>query len=303
MTFSSIILLLLAIEPGKAQAHAENPVFQAVLSEGLSVDGRKVVLPSPRFRDGMTGQEEAAELKAIAGSERAVADLLRDSISASMVLKTGDEPSPGKILVRKADVFFAIKGDLDELKPDDASKQATTAKPVDVANMSFSSHVLGEAEVSGRKLNEGAAKSNETQWHVHFTSKLLDRIHVEATTHVMASRSADSWVIASRTDPRFAEDKEFPNRWWPYKLQGAKEVPGKAEGYEGGISYLKINKLATKPGMLLVEAHFAFAEPKAWFDGAPILRSKISVIAQDQIRTLRREVAKAREKSAAAGSR
>jgi hypothetical protein len=46
---------------------------------------------------------------------------------------------------------------------------------------------------------------------------------------------------------------------------------------------------------LLVEAHFAFAEPRAWFDGAPILRSKLSLIAQDQIRRLRRELAEKRK--------
>ena len=36
--------------------------------------------------------------------------------------------------------------------------------------------------------------------------------------------------------------------------------------------------------------HVAFVEPDGWFQGAPILRSKFSVAAQDQIRTLRREL-------------
>ena len=42
--------------------------------------------------------------------------------------------------------------------------------------------------------------------------------------------------------------------------------------------------------------HMAFVEPDGWFQGAPILRSKFSVIAQDQIRSLRRELAKKRAK-------
>ena len=63
---------------------------------------------------------------------------------------------------------------------------------------------------------------------------------------------------------------------------------------------MKVSRLATVPGALLVEAHFAFSEPQAWFDGAPILRSKIGVVAQDQIRGLRRELAKSRK---AAGAR
>ena len=40
----------------------------------------------------------------------------------------------------------------------------------------------------------------------------------------------------------------------------------------------------------------AFVEPNEWFQGAPILRSKFSVIAQDQIRSLRRELARQRPK-------
>jgi hypothetical protein len=36
--------------------------------------------------------------------------------------------------------------------------------------------------------------------------------------------------------------------------------------------------------------HAAFAEPEGWFQGAPILRSKLSVAAQDQIRALRRSL-------------
>ena len=43
--------------------------------------------------------------------------------------------------------------------------------------------------------------------------------------------------------------------------------------------------------MLFVEAHFVFTEPHDWFEGAPVLRSKISLIAQDRIRKLRRELA------------
>ncbi len=42
--------------------------------------------------------------------------------------------------------------------------------------------------------------------------------------------------------------------------------------------------------------HMAFVEPDGWFQGAPILRSKFSAVAQDQIRSLRRGLARKREK-------
>jgi hypothetical protein len=42
----------------------------------------------------------------------------------------------------------------------------------------------------------------------------------------------------------------------------------------------------------MIEAHAAFFEPTAWFNGAPILRSKFAVVAQERVRALRREFAK-----------
>jgi|GEM_PF-966645 len=299
MIATTIVALFITAGPEsvKGEAHAANSVYRTVLDQGIAVDGRKVVLPAPRFRDGLTAQEQTSELRAIAGSERAVAELLRDSVSAPMILKTRDEADGQRNLIRGADVWFAVRGNLDDIQPNEASKDASKAKPIDVGNMRFSSHLLDEPAIASRKLDEAGSKSPADRWYVHSTSRLLDRIHVEATTLAMATRSPESWVIASRTDPRFANDSEFPNRWWPFTLQGNREVPGKTQNYEGGLSYLKINRLASKPGTLLVEAHFAFVEPKAWFDGAPILRSKISVIAQDQVRRLRREIAKKRESS------
>ena len=58
------------------------------------------------------------------------------------------------------------------------------------------------------------------------------------------------------------------------------------------MSYAKISRLDLKPRAILVEMHMAFVEPDGWFQGAPILRSKFSVVAQDQVRSLRRELAK-----------
>jgi hypothetical protein len=62
------------------------------------------------------------------------------------------------------------------------------------------------------------------------------------------------------------------------------------------MSYAKISRLGVKPGAVVVEMHMAFVEPDGWFHGAPILRSKFGAVAQDQIRTLRRDLASKRAK-------
>jgi hypothetical protein len=158
--------------------------------------------------------------------------------------------------------------------------------------MRFETHLLSAEDLKARSLGETDSSDARAEWYTHLTGLLLDKIHVEATTRVFATRSAESVVVASSTARAFDSDEKFPNRWWPIVRKGGRDEAGPAKTYAGGISYVKISRLAWKPEALLVEAHFAFAEPKAWFDGAPILRSKLTLIAQDQIRRLRRELAK-----------
>ena len=114
--------------------------------------------------------------------------------------------------------------------------------------------------------------------------------------HVVASKAGGVLVVASMTDPSFREG-ELTNRWVPIPGPGdAKKDPGPPRPYEGSVGYSRIARLSEKPSVLLVESHVAFAEPKGWFNGASILRSKFGLIAQDQIRKLRREVAARRKK-------
>ncbi len=92
--------------------------------------------------------------------------------------------------------------------------------------------------------------------------------------------------------PGFEDDPKYPNRWAALERIRGEERLSQTYPYDGGGGYAKISRLKLKPGALLVEAHFAFAEPRPWFDGAPILRSKLGLIAQDQIRSLRRALRK-----------
>jgi hypothetical protein len=125
--------------------------------------------------------------------------------------------------------------------------------------------------------------------------QLLDRISLQATDETVATRTGRSLVIAGRTDPGFDSGGPLANRWQALESDGR---TGPEHRYLGGMSYAKISPLKQPEGTLLVEFHGAFCEPQPWFGGAPILRSKFAPIAQDQIRKLRRELLKARSRSA-----
>lgn len=271
--------------------HASNPVFRALVDEGFEIEGRRFVFPLPLLRDGQAAATQQELLRGLLGSDRKVDEFLRDSVSAPYILKLKDESTTGNI-VRRADLWFAVHASLDDVDLDALSRHSADAKPVEVGNMRFQSRQLGADELKSRRIEIPKSDGSLKTFFIHQTGRLLDRIHVEGTDMVVASRSPRSWLIAAQTDRRFDKDPEVPNRWWPIVRRDGKEEAGPAHIFPGGASYVAISQLASDPNVLVAEAHFTFAEPRPWFDGAPILRSKISLIAQDQIRQLRREIAR-----------
>lgn len=297
MTAATLALALaltgLPAPPAEA-AHAANPLYRSLLDEGWTADGTRVTFPVPTLNDGMSAEVEAAALKTLARTASELAELTRDSVSAPFVLRNRDVKTPGGV-VRQADLWFVVQAGLEAIDPDRAAGGLGDAKPVEAANMRFTARRLGTDDLARVAPGDGGSKPGDREWYVHMTGRLLDRLYVEATDRIAATRGEGSWVIASRTDTRFDRDEGAPNRWWPFTLRGNSEVKGTVSPYAGGASYAKISRLATVPGALLVEAHFAFHEPRSWFDGAPILRSKIGLVAQDRIRGLRRELAKSQK--------
>ena len=86
------------------------------------------------------------------------------------------------------------------------------------------------------------------------------------------SRGVESVTLAATLDPRFAQDREFPNAWRSLKLDDAGRVAvGPARPYVGAAWYCKATKLKQPLGAVLVEYHIVFDEPERWFNGANLL--------------------------------
>ena len=120
----------------------------------------------------------------------------------------------------------------------------------------------------------------------------LEKVRLRATGHAMWTRNADSVLAAAEVDPRFRDDKEFPNQWRPIVKAGGATKIGDPNPWEGAAMYLKITKLSEPAGALFVEQHIVFAEPTGWFDGANLLGSKLPIAVQDNVRTMRKEFKK-----------
>lgn len=265
-----------------------NPVLQHLLDEGITVHAVKVPLPPPTLADGATADASRAVLRTVAGDERSVANFVRDSVTAPFVLKTRDVKA-GDATVRVADLWFVVRGKLDEIDLKSVSGQ-TGAATVEAGNMRFTSQVLTPTDLGTRPLDRLPDQAGRDEWYTRATGRLLDRIRVEATDHVVATRTPDSLTVAAVTSRAFDGDPTYPNRW--AVAARPNDDPGKEayKTYAGSGSYVKITRLEAEPGALFIEAHFAFVEPDPWFNGNPILRSKLSLICQDQVRHLRREI-------------
>ena len=281
------LLIVAALAIGQSP-HDANPIFADLVRVGIAAKGVEVRLPAPTLADGRDAAAALEALRGVAGDDRAVKEFLRDSVTAPLVLKVRDVKA-GPDVFRVADLWFAVHASLDDVDPDAVLRQADE-KAVEVGNMRFESKILGEPDLRPRNIELPAAGDARKQWYTHFKGRLLDRIEVEATDQAIVTRSPDSLILASRTDHAFDRDEGLPNAWNKIARANGADAPGPSQNYAGGASYAKITRLASDPGVLLVEAHFAFFEPREWFDGNPILRSKLGVIAQDQVRQLRRQI-------------
>jgi hypothetical protein len=290
---SVLVCAVVAVAPSPVESeHARNPVYQEVLSRGLRSGGQEVHLPEPRLRDGQDAGLQRAALQEVAGSDQALEDLLRDAVTARYIIKVRDVKAAATI--RVVDLWFLVYADLAQLDP--AREAARTdGKEAEAGNMKFQTRLLKTAELRAAGVAPPAETPGLHTWYAHIHGRLLDRIVFDVTNQVMASQSSESIVIAARTDPAFSQAGSLANGWRAIGASTGVQNKDAFQPYAGGISYVKISRLALRPGALLVEMHGAFVEPQEWFQGAPILRSKFSVVAQDQIRALRRELARHRQ--------
>jgi hypothetical protein len=240
--------------------------------------------------DGLDAKKQQEVLAKVAGEDYPVEELLRPSVVAPYVLKYRDvKPSDPEAPAYGIDLWFVAHGDLDTLTGKDfLDKWQAAQKDREV-------HVLTAAELAKRKLEDRVEQKRQERFaNTVFT--VLDRVQVSGTLHTVLTRQPESILAAAVVDPRFRDDPEFPNRWRSLSRDDdGKPVLGEPHPYGGAAAYLKITKLAEPAGALFVEYHLVFTEPKGWFGGANLLRSKVQILAQSEVRAFRRELAKVKK--------
>jgi hypothetical protein len=198
----------------------------------------------------------------------------------------------GIVVIR--DLWFVIYAPLKDVDTSSGPFGDVGPHTSDEGGIKVTTEKVDDKDLAARNITIQSAPKLTELW-VSEKGELFGEVLVEATNHVQATGSDDSWVVAFRTDPRFNDNPKLANRWRLIKEQGKKRVLGPETTYEGGFGYTKVTKMKSRKGALLVETHFAFWEPKEWFSGGSILLSKIPAAAKGHIRRLREELEKKKQ--------
>ena len=286
------LVLLIALCGAEADA---NPLFEKLQKDGVPMGaGPALRLPAPTMANGLDAAGQRAALTSVADVDRPVEALVRKSVLAPFVLKTEREnvASAG----RHVDLWFVAYGDLqritseDFLKSRSKPKQTSENQPPSEDRLPRKAVVLSAEQLAERGLR--ATKSARmAESYSYATFPLFDRVLLSVTSHVVQTRNDQSALVASLLDTRFRDDREFPIFWQKLDRDiNGNQVLGAKHPYQGMGSYAKITKLIDPPGALFVECHAVFDEPQGWFDGVNLLRSKLPILVQENVRKFRQEI-------------
>jgi hypothetical protein len=268
-------------------AAAENAILNELREQGVSAAGQKLVLPKPTLADGADAAAEKAAWAEIVDENHTVEALTHQAVVAPFVLKIADDPGEGKTAtLRRLDLWFVAYGDLKKLS-DASFVRAQASAAADAESAANAAGMLSADELRARGID---APQDERFLTARLT--LFDRVRISGTMEALLTRSPDSVLVAARLDPRFAEDKKFPNQWRSIKKdESGRTTAGDPHPYTAVGWYAKATRLRMPKGAILVEYHVVFDEPASWFNGANLLRSKLPIVVQDGVRKFRRQLA------------
>jgi hypothetical protein len=267
-----LVLIFAALGPPQPAHAPANPLYAEMLDPGVVVGpDLRAKLPPPTMPDGLDAAGQKAAIVRLIGADHSYEDFTRRSVVAPQLLRITDvQPADPAAPARRVDVYFVAYGDLkaaDDGKFLDRLTNPGSGKRVSVRR-------LTRDELAERKIDlRPGAEGGEGYARIEFD--ILEKVRLTVTGRAMWSRTPESVVAAAGVDPRFRDDREFPNEWRSLSKEAGRPQAGPPQPYGGAGLYLKVTRLAEPAGALFIEQHIVFAEPTGWFDGQNLLRSKL----------------------------
>ncbi|MCS6866283.1 MAG: hypothetical protein RMJ56_09540 [Gemmataceae bacterium] len=289
----ALLFSLLATTPTQAPAGSShenlNALYKKLTHEGLDVGGKaKAKFPPPTMPDGLTPAQQTAVIAKLIEKNYTYDQFTRNSTVAPQMIKIEDLPdSDPKNPARAVSVWFLAYCDFKKLDDDRFLERIMNANK----GTGSSGGELKPTDLQKRGLTISAGNENrESYGFVEFD--FLDKVRIKVTGHAIWSRTEESVVAAAEIDPRFNNDKEFPNEWRSLTKQGGQLKVGEPQPWSGAAMYVKITKLQEPKGALFVEQHVIYQEPAGWFGAPNYLRAKLPPAVTDNVRKMRAEIQK-----------
>lgn len=270
----------------------DNLLLQQLIKQGVILsNGERLPIAAPSLPDGLDGEAQKAIVAKLA--RRYDWSLFtRRSHVAPFADELTTVETKGKVKVSKVDVWFVAHGRLGAILSDQGLQKFLGTSETDKNNL------LDAAELKQRKIAQ-PPDGKETQRHSVIESRLIDKVMISGVLQSTRTQSDQSVVLAWEMDRRFNGDATLPNLWRPITRDAQL---GEGKVYSAYAAYAKITALKV-PGLtdaLFVEIHWLFEEPYAWFNGRPLLRSKLPIAIQSNVRGFRRGLT--REPAPSSGS-
>lgn len=273
---------------------ARADLLDELVSQGVRLpSGQAVKLPPPLMADGLSPAAQQEALRR-AADKYPLDRFTRDAIVSPFVLEINSlDDSSGQRRGQRVDFCFVAYGPLTAFEDEGLFDElAGAAEGESAGEEPLSARTLTLEELKARGLEANSTRERSVNY-ITFSASILDRVQLSGLAFTERAKETDSVVAALRLDERFAEDADFPNRWRPILRDEAGRMSlGTPQPYSGLGGYIKVTELSEPAGALFVECHVAFDEPQGWFEGKNLLRSKLPLVVQDNVRSLRRKLAK-----------
>lgn len=296
--FRPLLTMCLSFSLVAAATAAENPLAAELLCDGVTMTtGDRITLADVSLADGLDHAAQQQVLRKVAGRYPLSLFTRKSPVAPFSLEMESIKDSSGERTGQRVDLWFIAYGSLQTITDEKLMEDTFKTDPKKPKDLPQSSRKLTEEELQARDLTT-RSEADLKAGYSFFEAPVLERVIVSGVALGVRIKTDESVTVAARLEPEFGDDPDLPNRWRPVEHDEAgRVVIGDPKPYAGfgmiGKATALIDEDGRPTGMLLVECHAAFHEPKGWFGGANLLRSKLPLAVQDNVRDFRRKLMRA----------